>query len=508
MTPHTLSRRGLLGAAASTAGALAVLSACAGTASVGTSSASAPATGSSLVSGSASRAASGSATVSISAASTATTSAATAETTSASVTGSAPAATTASTSSFASSTVSGSGTGAAGVAVSGTLSVVWASSGTAIDHTNFAKLWAAFEASQPKVKVQATEYPFNTFTDKMTTLFAAGEPPDVLYVNTSWVADFAGRQLLAPLDSYLAQDTSAPRSDFYPASLQAYTWKGVLVGLPWIATPHVFYYNRDLFQRAGATAPSATWTYDAFLKAAQALTSAQAATPRYGYTGTPLGLAWIAGPIWQYGGDIFDDSLTHCVLNGTGALGALQFDADLTTRYAVVPPASATTASVNAGNVAMTLSIPASARQWTQVTNSLGTALPPNGTAGEITTFACNAFGIAKGAKMAASAWDLTVFTTGDTAQQLIQGSRGGVPPRSSVASAPALSSVYQPWEDPKAYQAALQHARALPQPSQFTQVDTAFQKAWKDVLAGKNDVKTAMQAVTQQANGLLAAAS
>jgi hypothetical protein len=136
-----------------------------------------------------------------------------------------------------------------------------------------------------------------------------------------------------------------------------------------------------------------------------------------------IGLPWIAGLIWQNGGDVFDASLTHCLLDVTAALGALQFDADLTSRYAVVPPASAKTISMNA----------------------------------------CNAFGIAKGAKNAASAWALTVFTTGDTAQQLIQQSRGGVPPRASVAAAPALRSVYQPWEDPQVYQDALQHARPSP---------------------------------------------
>ncbi|MGI8912586.1 MAG: hypothetical protein ACR2JY_02155 [Chloroflexota bacterium] len=112
----------------------------------------------------------------------------------------------------------------------------------------------------------------------------------------------------------------------------------------------MIYYNRALFQRAGVTLPTSVWTYDTFLNVAQALTNTQQSAPRYGYTTTPPGLAWISGPIWQNGGDVFDTSLTHCLLDATPALGALQFDADLTTRYAVVPPqAAAKTVSMSAG---------------------------------------------------------------------------------------------------------------------------------------------------------------
>ncbi|RMH04954.1 MAG: extracellular solute-binding protein [Planctomycetota bacterium] len=145
-------------------------------------------------------------------------------------------------------------------------------------------LLRAFEAEHPGVRVRRIN-PGDTgsYYTKLQTMMAAGEPPDVFYVGTERLASFAAAGLLAPVEPFLAEDAAAADpaaldlADFYPATVDAFrfdgrvTGRGPLYGIPKDFTTVGFYWNADLFRRAGVPPPAPDWTWDDFLAAARAI---------------------------------------------------------------------------------------------------------------------------------------------------------------------------------------------------------------------------------------------
>ncbi len=142
----------------------------------------------------------------------------------------------------------------------------------------------AFREANPGVRIRRIN-PGDaaSFYTKLQTMMAAGAPPDVFYVGSERIPSFGALGLLEPLDAYLARDAAAgdPRAlrldEFYPQVVDAFRWdgtamgRGELLGIPKDFTTVGFYYNKDLFRRAGVPFPSDDWTWDDFASAARAI---------------------------------------------------------------------------------------------------------------------------------------------------------------------------------------------------------------------------------------------
>ncbi len=145
-----------------------------------------------------------------------------------------------------------------------------------------------FMERNPDIHVQRTNIgsPAQLAT-KLQTMLAAGDPPDVFYLESERLADFADKGLLADMDALIRADTrrrsageavDAPvdLSDFFTPVVEAFRFdggrvgQGPLYGLPKDFTPVGFYYNKDLFRRAGVPLPDRDgWTWEQFHTAAR-----------------------------------------------------------------------------------------------------------------------------------------------------------------------------------------------------------------------------------------------
>ncbi len=124
-----------------------------------------------------------------------------------------------------------------------------------------------------------------TVNTKLQTMFAAGDPPDAFYLGFEKVADLASKDLLADIDKLIAQDEASGvptlnLDDFYTSVVNCYRFdaetqrigSGKLIGVPKDFTTVGFYYNKDLFKKAGVPFPSPDgWTWDEFVSAARAI---------------------------------------------------------------------------------------------------------------------------------------------------------------------------------------------------------------------------------------------
>lgn len=128
-----------------------------------------------------------------------------------------------------------------------------------------------FEASRPGVKVEIQYLENESYKKKLTTLLQSPDRPNILY---SW----GGGVLREQVKAGVIEDLSAPmnaawKERFMPAALQAYTLDGKIYGVPLLMSQVGFFYNKDLFAKAGVNAASIK-TWDDLLGAVKKLRDA------------------------------------------------------------------------------------------------------------------------------------------------------------------------------------------------------------------------------------------
>jgi multiple sugar transport system substrate-binding protein len=116
------------------------------------------------------------------------------------------------------------------------------------------KVVADFNASQDKIELVINiGASFETSRDTLSTLIAAGTPPDIVGpVGVGGSNAFADQWLdLQPF----VDSTGFDLSVYDPALVDLYKTDGGLVGIPFAVFPSVTYYNRGLFDEAGLNYP-------------------------------------------------------------------------------------------------------------------------------------------------------------------------------------------------------------------------------------------------------------
>jgi multiple sugar transport system substrate-binding protein len=196
------------------------------------------------------------------------------------------------------------------------------------DHTR--PFWQALSETYTKqtgVKVELQIVDWNTIDQQVTTMIQNNQPPDVLNLNA--FASYAKDGLLYAADEVLSSKT---REDFLEAFARGGEFQGKQYGFPILASARAFFYNKDLFAKAGLAEPPKTW--DAFTQAAQKI---------QGLGGGTIGYALPLGPeeaqaewsiwMWNNGGEW--KSGDRWTIDSDKNVQTLQFLADLANRRKV-----------------------------------------------------------------------------------------------------------------------------------------------------------------------------
>lgn len=203
----------------------------------------------------------------------------------------------------------------------------------------FEALIAAFEEQYPNVTVEYTNIPPGEFLQRLTTLAAAGDLPDVFYMSPEWFPNWVSAGQLLAIEEYVPQDELA---DIWPMGLDLYrydgevTGRGTLYELPKDLGPFVMVYNKDLFDKYGVAYPptDGSWTWDKALADYQALTE-------FADDGSPISFGICAIPaeavIWSNGADFLNEDRTKVTVDDPLFIEALQWNADLANVHHVMP---------------------------------------------------------------------------------------------------------------------------------------------------------------------------
>ena len=178
----------------------------------------------------------------------------------------------------------------------------------------------------------------------LSTAVAQGRAPDMVMIDSVWIAEFADAGFLIPLDELDADWThNEYANDLYPAFLEANHFDGHFYGLQVEADLSLLWYRKDWFDAEGLQ-PPADW--DELVATAQHFTRPDV-RQRYGLGPYPLvfpggraaGEATVYNLlplIWSAGGTVLHDGQVN--LDSEASREALRFISNLVNQYAVASP--------------------------------------------------------------------------------------------------------------------------------------------------------------------------
>ena len=143
----------------------------------------------------------------------------------------------------------------------------------------FDDLAARFMEQYPQVNATVEVVNWEQLNDKLATLVATGQAPDI--ANSNVFANFAADGLLYPAADIVSPEVLA---DIVPAFLDNSKYDGVAYAVPDLASARAMFYNKEIFEKAGISTPPTTWTE---LEAAAAAIKAN--VPGVFPYGVPLG---------------------------------------------------------------------------------------------------------------------------------------------------------------------------------------------------------------------------
>lgn len=168
-----------------------------------------------------------------------------------------------------------------------------------------------FNESQSDVIVDVQfQGAYAELVQKLQAGLAAGEVPDLVLLDSPFVALFAKEGVLAPLDDFAADPVVGLDLDrFIPGLLQDGYYDGTLYALPLMRSTPLLYFNRDMFQEVGLP-DRVPETWDEFKEFCAKLTKVEGGQPvRFGVSftmGRTTAHWYLQGAIYAFGGEVSD----------------------------------------------------------------------------------------------------------------------------------------------------------------------------------------------------------
>lgn len=193
-----------------------------------------------------------------------------------------------------------------------------------------------FEAANPGVKVEYITVPAADFDKKMQNMIAANDQPDVFYCSVDYVMKYAATDNLYDLTEFVESNEIFDPENVWDSAIDIYRYDGEklldgpIYALPKDVSAFSVVYNKELFDAAGITPPTADapWDWNDYRDAAIKLTNGDV----YG-----TGMYSLESAVWSNGADWLDSSLSTVTITDPKFTEALQFVADLRCKDGAAP---------------------------------------------------------------------------------------------------------------------------------------------------------------------------
>ncbi len=217
--------------------------------------------------------------------------------------------------------------------------VVWHGLGGA-DGATFATMLQQYAEENPGVGVSSELYNWDVFFQKFPTAVAAGTPPDWAIFHAAEVQQMATEGLMMPVDDIFFNTGDLPKEDFAKAIMDAITYEGNTMAVPFDNHGWVQFVNTKVIQDAGLDPNNLPKNGAEFIDFALKVTTDDAGKhPGEDGFNPDMVKIWaidytwprftIPSTLWQFGGGYIGEDLKTATLNSEASTAAIQYWHDL-----------------------------------------------------------------------------------------------------------------------------------------------------------------------------------
>ena len=317
-----------------------------------------------------------------------------------------------------------------------------------------------FNKLHPDVTVK-TEYLTGDYPTALAAQAAAGTLPDVTFTADLFVVPWAKGGISVDMEPLAKADPNFDLSDVYEnmLALSKVEGKGIYM-IPSSYDVVTMYYNKTLFEKAGAPLPTPTSTWDEVIASCKIILEK---TGSYCLESGDLkggGTKWWARYVpWivGYGGKILSDDGKTALLSSPESLAGLQAYTDMWTKDGIGQPFDfdAGGSCFNAGKCAIMLHIPGlmpSVRALDPQPFEWDTEVIPSLPKGKFTGMGTYGFTITANAKDPQLAWDLVKGLLSKETQKAIALKYAGMPLLKSLRNDPDILALPGPPDNIEAF--------------------------------------------------------
>jgi multiple sugar transport system substrate-binding protein len=304
-----------------------------------------------------------------------------------------------------------------------------------------------FQNSHPNIKLNIAPIT-GDYTTKMRANVASNTVPDAFYLTPDMSSEYISGGKLLNLSPYMAHDNVSP-NNYYSSLLSPFSCtKGQVYGIPKDWNSLGVFYNKTMFQSAGATIPSANWTWSDMQTAARKLTK-NAGSPNsvYGISMSADLSRWGAFLIAN-GGSVLNKDGTQATFNNQAGVSSLEYyDSFLKNNTGTLPTGVGAPWNGDAfgkQRVAMAIEggwlIPYLAQQYSSVQYDIA-PLPVSPSGKRANLIYTNAWSAYSGTKHPEATWELIKYMTSSQVQESQLNAGFALPTLKSLANAPYFAS-------------------------------------------------------------------
>ncbi len=125
------------------------------------------------------------------------------------------------------------------------------------DSDAFYSIFDAYRKVNPNVlDISYKKLSPDTYKKELVEALASGQGPDIFLIQNTWLSGFQDK--ITPVTPDILTEQKF-RSDFVDVAAADFVDQGKIYAVPLSVDTLGLYYNKDLFNQAGITAPPATW---------------------------------------------------------------------------------------------------------------------------------------------------------------------------------------------------------------------------------------------------------
>jgi multiple sugar transport system substrate-binding protein len=285
--------------------------------------------------------------------------------------------------------------------------------------------------------------------------------------------------------------------------------------MPYYSGPSFIFYNKTLFQKAGAKTPEeyekeGNWTWSTLQEAAKKVSTGSGAEKTYGWDAAQNAVNlqfYTCVPIWCNEGELVNKDESAWTIDDPKVVEVMQWHADLILKDKATPlPSDLQGISwlFRTGRVGMAWAGRFRAIELVNAEFEVGMVGTPKGKVGPVNRDGPNASGLPTGGKNLDAAYKLATYMGGPDAAPTYLASGRPLPVQTALLDSDAFKKSLKPYERLDVYTNAAKTVRAWRIPGKGAESLRTVQTEWEKVLVGQQDVPAAMKAAKAAMDPLL----